>query len=122
MSNLHVTEIKAFVPAKDFELSKQFYKDIGFTMASEGGGIAYFYFEHVSFLLQNYCAESLAENFMMHMLVADVDAWWDKINQSEVVLKYGVKIWPIELQPWKMRDFCITDPSGVLWRIGQNVD
>jgi hypothetical protein len=21
-----------------------------------------------------------------------------------------------------MRDFCITDPSGVCWRIGQNVD
>ena len=122
MSNLHVTEIKAFVPAKDFELSKQFYQDIGFTMASEGGGVAYFYFEHVSFLLQNFCAEGLAENFMMHMLVADVDAWWAKVNQSEVLSKYGVKLWPIELQPWKMRDFCITDPSGVLWRIGQNVE
>ena len=122
MPNLHVTEIKAYVPAKDFELSKQFYKDMGFTMVSEGGGVAYFYFEHVSFLLQNFCAEGLAENFMMHMLVSDVDAWWDKINQSEVVSNYGVKLWPIELQPWKMRDFCITDPSGVLWRIGQNVD
>ena len=122
MSNLHVTEIKAFVPAKDFELSKQFYNDIGFTMASEGGGIAYFHFEHVSFLLQNFCSVGLAENFMMHMLVADVDAWWGKVNQSEVVSKYGVKLWPIELQPWKMRDFCITDPSGVLWCIGQNVE
>jgi catechol 2,3-dioxygenase-like lactoylglutathione lyase family enzyme len=122
MSNLHVTEIKAFVPAKDFELSKQFYKDIGFTMAWEGGGVAYFHFEHVSFLLQNFSSEGLAENFMMHMLVANVDAWWGKVNQSEVVSKYGVKLWPIELQPWKMRDFCITDPSGVLWRIGQNVE
>lgn len=122
MSNLHVTEIKAFVPAKDFEMSKEFYKDIGFTMAWEGGGVAYFHFEHVSFLLQNFCSENLAENFMMHMLVADVDAWWDKINHSEVVSKYGVKLWPIELQSWKMRDFCITDPSGVLWRIGQNVE
>ena len=122
MSNLHVTEIKAFVPAKDFELSKQFYKDIGFTMASEGGGVAYFHFEHVSFFLQNFCSEGLAENFMMHMLVSDVDAWWDKIKQSEVVSKYGVKLWPIEFQPWKMRDFCVTDPSGVLWRIGQNVE
>lgn len=122
MANLHVTEIKAFVPAKDFELSKQFYKDLGFTMASEGGGVAYFHFEHVSFLLQNFYTEGLAENFMMHMLVADVDAWWGKVNQSEVVSKYGVKLWPIEIQPWKMRDFCITDPSGVLWRIGQNIE
>lgn len=122
MSNLHITEIKAFVPAKNFELSKQFYKDIGFTMASEGGGVAYFHFERVSFLLQNFCAEGFADNFMMHMLVSDVDAWWDKINQSNIVAKYGVKLWPIELQPWRMRDFCVSDPSGVLWRIGQNVE
>ncbi|MFD1121102.1 VOC family protein [Methylophilus flavus] len=122
MTNLKVTEIKAFVPSKDFELSKQFYQDIGFTMASEGGGIAYFHFGNSSFLLQNFCAEGLAENFMMHLLVEDVDAWWQKVEQSGVINKYGVKLWPIELQPWKMRDFCITDPSGVLWRIGQNVD
>lgn len=122
MTNLKVTEIKAFVPAKDFELSRQFYQDIGFTMASEGGGIAYFHFGNSSFLLQNFCAEGFAENFMMHLLVEDVDAWWQKVEESGVVNKYGVKLWPIELQPWKMRDFCITDPSGVLWRIGQNVD
>lgn len=122
MTNLKVTEIKAFVPAKDFELSRQFYQDIGFTMASEGGGIAYFHFGNSSFLLQNFCAEGFAENFMMHLLVEDVDAWWHKVEKSGVVNKYGVKLWPIELQPWKMRDFCITDPSGVLWRIGQNVD
>ncbi|WP_229007462.1 VOC family protein [Methylophilus sp. Leaf408] len=122
MTNLKVTEIKAFVPAQDFELSRQFYQDIGFTMASEGGGIAYFHFGNSSFLLQNFCAEGFAENFMMHLLVEDVDAWWQKVEKSGVVNKYGVKLWPIELQPWKMRDFCITDPSGVLWRIGQNVD
>ncbi|HSI29348.1 MAG: VOC family protein [Methylophilus sp.] len=122
MTNLKVTEIKAFVPSKDFELSKQFYQDIGFTMASEGGGIAYFHFGNSSFLLQNFCAEGFAENFMMHLLVEDVDAWWQKVEESGVVNKYGVKLWPIELQTWKMRDFCITDPSGVLWRIGQNVN
>ena len=36
MSNLKITEIKAFVPSKNFDLSKQFYKDLGFTMASDG--------------------------------------------------------------------------------------
>lgn len=121
LSPLSVVEIKAFVPARDFELSKAFYKDIGFTMASEGGGVAYFHFEHASFLLQDFCAEFFAENFMMHMLVSDVDAWWNRINESAVVAKYGVKQTSIELQPWRMRDFCLTDPTGVLWRIGQNV-
>jgi catechol 2,3-dioxygenase-like lactoylglutathione lyase family enzyme len=122
MANLKVTEIKAFVPAKDFAISKQFYQDIGFTMASEGGGVAYFHYEYRSFLLQDFCAEGFAENYMMHLLVEDVDAWWKKVEDSGVVAKYGVKIWPVTLQPWGMRDFCIADPSGVLWRIGQNVD
>lgn len=120
MPNLRITEIKAFVPAQDFEISKQFYKDLGFTMASEGGGVAYFHFEHVSFLLQDFCAASLAENFMMHILVEDVEAWWTHVLASGVASKYGVRVTDIESQPWRMRDFCLSDPSGVLWRIGQN--
>ena len=121
MPNLRITEIKAFVPAKDFDLSKEFYRDLGFKKASEGGGVAYFHFEHVSFLLQDFCAESLAENFMMHILVEDVDAWWNHVQGSGVAKKYGVKLTAIEAQPWRMRDFCLFDPSGVLWRIGQNM-
>jgi uncharacterized glyoxalase superfamily protein PhnB len=121
MSNLRITEIKAFVPSKNFEISKQFYQDLGFTMDSDDDGIAYFHFENVSFLLQDYCIEALAENFMMHILVEDVDAWWEQVLNSGVVEKYGVRITPIELQAWQMRDFCLFDPSGVLWRIGQNV-
>lgn len=120
MSNLRITEIKAFIPAKDFELSKQFYKDLGFVMASEGGGVAYFQLDHASFLLQDFCAQHLAENSMMHLLVEDVEAWWAKILAADVVKKYGVTLSAIEQQPWRMRDFCLTDPSGVLWRIGQN--
>jgi uncharacterized glyoxalase superfamily protein PhnB len=122
MSNLKVTEMKAFVPSKDFELSKQFYKDIGFTMASAGGGIAYFQFGAVSFLLQDFCTESFAENFMMHLLVEDVNAWWEQVQKSGVLEKYGVRVTELEDQPWHMRDFCLYDPSGVLWRIGQNID
>lgn len=122
MMNLRVTEIKAFVPSKDFETSKRFYSDLGFTMASEGGGVAYFHFGHVSFLLQDFCAEGLAENFMMHILVEDVQAWWDHVQASGVVSTYGVRCTGIEAQPWKMKDFCLSDPSGVLWRIGQNTD
>lgn len=118
---LQITEIKAFVPSKDFARSQQFYRDLGFTMASSGGGVAYFHLGHVSFLLQDFCADGFDENFMMHILVEDVQAWWDHVNASGVVAAYGVRLSPIELQPWRMRDFCLTDPSGVLWRIGQNV-
>ena len=42
MENLNTVEIKSFVPAKDFELSKRFYQTMGFEMASEFDGIACF--------------------------------------------------------------------------------
>ena len=121
MSNLHVTEVKAFVPAKDIELSKQFYQDLGFTMASEGGGVAYFHHGHASFLLQDFCVEEHINNFMMHLLVESVDDWYQHIKDVGILEKYQVKVEPIELQPWRMRDFVLFDPSGVLWRIAQNV-
>ncbi|MFN0184434.1 MAG: VOC family protein [Aquabacterium sp.] len=121
MDNLRITEIKAFVPARDFVLSKRFYQDLGFTLASEGGGVAYLHRGPVSFLLQDFYVDVLADNFMMHILVEDVDAWRRHVDASGVAATYGVRVTDVELQPWRMRDFCLFDPSGVLWRIGQNV-
>ncbi len=120
MNSLNTIELKAFVPASNFELSKQFYQNVGFTLASEYDGIAYLRFNDVSFLLQNYYVKELADNFMMHLLVENVDAWWSKIQEANIAEKYNVKILPIEQQPWGMRDFVLYDPSGVLWRIGEN--
>lgn len=120
MANLRAVEIKAFVPSRDFALSKKFYQDLGFVMASDSNGVAYFHHGEVSFLLQDFYVAELANNLMMHLLVEDVDAWWSKIDEAGIAAKYGVKVTNVEQQPWRMRDFVVIDPSGVLWRIGQN--
>jgi len=121
MEPLAVVEIKAFVPAKDHEISKAFYRDLGFTLASDEGGIAYFHCSGRSFLLQDFYVEKHAHNFMMHLLVNDVDSWYQHVLSSGVVDKYQVNVTEPEDRPWKMRDFVLHDPSGVLWRIGQNI-
>ncbi len=121
MSLLNTVELKAFVPAKDFALSKQFYQDIGFTLASDTDGIAYLHHQNVSFLLQNFYVKEHADNFMMHLLVESVDSWWKTIKERKISEKYGVKILPPEQRPWGMRDFVLFDPSGVLWRIAENI-
>ena len=122
MANLRTVELKAFVPARDFALSKRFYADMGFTLASDTEGVAYFHHENVSFLLQDFYVKEAAENLMMHLLVEDVDAWWQRLHDTGLAERYGVRIGAVELQPWRMRDFVLIDPSGVLWRIAQNVD
>jgi hypothetical protein len=43
------------------------------------------------------------------------------IDDAGIAAKYGVHVGPVELQPWRMRDFIVFDPSSVLWRIAQNV-
>ena len=121
MPNLQAVEIKAFVPAKDFDLSKRFYRDLGFVLASDENGVAYFHHGNVSFLLQDFYVEEFAKNLMMHLLVEDVDAWWNRVREADLAGTYGVKVGEIQLQSWRMRDFVLFDPSGVLWRIGQNV-
>jgi catechol 2,3-dioxygenase-like lactoylglutathione lyase family enzyme len=119
MANLKTQEIKAFVPARDFALSKRFYADLGFTIASSGDGIAYIHHGNASFLLQDFYNKEHAGNFMMHLLVEDVDAWWQHVCALDLARKYGVQMEPPEQRPWGMRDFILVDPTGVLWRIAQ---
>ncbi|MEM6544474.1 MAG: VOC family protein [Pseudomonadota bacterium] len=121
MTVLSVVEIKAFVPARDFDLSKAFYCDLGFTLASDQEGIAYFHLGSASFLLQDFYQEEHASNFMMHLLVEDVASWYKNLVKNKIADKYSVRLGEPQDQPWGMRDFTLDDPTGVLWRIAQNI-
>lgn len=121
MTNLNVVEIKAFVPARDFALSQQFYRDFGFEIAWSDENLAYVRHGDASFLLQNFYQPEHAGNFMMHILVEDVEAWWARLQAQKLPERYGVMAQPPEDRPWGMRDFVIVDPTGVLWRVGQNI-
>ena len=118
MRNLRTVEIKAFVPARDFALCKRFYQDLGFALAWSDDDLAYFSHGSSSFLLQNF--SEAPDNFMMHLLVEDVEAWWQHVQEQKLVEKYGVKAEPPADRPWGMRDFVIVDPTYVLWRIAEN--
>ena len=119
--NLRSTEAKAFVPAKDFDASLQFYQDLGFTLAWSTGELAYFRHDNSVFLLQNFYVKEHIENFKMHLLVESVDDWWQHIQAERILERYSVKSEPPADRPWGMRDFVLFDPSGVLWRVGQPI-
>ncbi len=119
--SLRVVELKPFVPARDFALSRRFYAELGFSEKSEVGGVAYFLHDETSFLLQDFYNKELAENLMLHLLVEDVDAWHARVSNAGLARRFGVEVSAVAQQPWGMRDFALRDPSGVLWRIAQNV-
>lgn len=119
--NLAAVEIKAFVPATDFERSRDFYRALGFEIPWSNDHLAYVRHGETSLLLQAFDAPGFAQNFQMHLLVADVDDWHRHVIDPGVAERFGVGVGSPEDRPWAMRDFTLFDPSGVLWRIGQNL-
>ena len=120
-TSLRCIEIKAFVPARDFERSLAFYRDLGFTAEVMSDDMAYVYHGHCSFLLQRFYVQEHAENFMMHLMVEDADAWWQQVVQHDIAARYGVLAQPPEDRPWGLRDFVLADPTSVLWRVAHEI-
>jgi catechol 2,3-dioxygenase-like lactoylglutathione lyase family enzyme len=113
-----VVDLKTFVPAKDPELSKRFYTDLGFTVNWSNEQIAELQIGTFRFLLQTFYVAQHAENFMMSLNVEDADAWWEHIQGKAFTKKYpGIMCKAPEMQPWGMRVLYLSDPTGVLWHI-----
>lgn len=119
--NLKTVEMKAFVPAREMAVSKAFYTAIGFAIPWSGDDLAFVHHGDTSFLLQRFYVPEHAANFMMHLLVEDADAWHAQVQASGVVERFDVRLGAAEDRPWAIRDFTLTDPAGVLWRIGHNL-
>lgn len=112
VSELKALEMKAFLPAKDFDVSKKFYQDLGFEVSMMGDALAFVRRDSTAFFLQDFYVKEFAENLMMHLMVQDVDAWWAHVEKLGIAGKYGVLLEEISDKPWGLRDFAIGDPSA----------
>jgi len=119
--DLAIIELKSFVPAKDFDLSMRFYNDIGFTTSWHDNQLALMDYNGFKFLLQNFYLKDHAENYVMHLLVTNADHWWEKINEANSDKGYNIQLTAPEDRTWGIRDFILLDPSGVMWRIGNEL-
>ena len=110
---------RAFLPAKDFEISKAFYRALGFTTLLDGD-VAIFGVGAGAFILQRYYQKDWAENCMMQLMVDDLDAWWAHIEALDLPATFGVQPpRPPAVQPWGLRVAYVFDPCGVLWHIAR---
>src|ERR1700675_4580728 len=117
-----VIALRPFVPAKDFETSLRFFADLGFRAYRLGDLLASMHIGPFAFLLHGRPNddERFAANFMMHMFVEDIDAWWPRIADLDLSKRYGVKAPSAPaLQPWGLVVAYVWDPSGVLWHIAK---
>ena len=110
---------RPFVPAKDFAVSKAFYEALGFTKLLDSE-VAIFAIGGTSFILQQFYVEQHAGNFMMQLMVDDLDAWWAHIDSLDLATRFGVRPPTAPaVQPWGLRLCYVVDPTGVLWHVAE---
>ncbi len=110
---------RPFIPTKDFELSKRFYEALGFEKVLDSE-VAIFNAGSGGFLLQRHYQEEWAGNFMMQLMVDDLDAWWSHIESLDLPKHFGVSSpKPPAMQPWGLRIAYVVDPAGVLWHFAE---
>ncbi len=110
---------RPFLPARDFARSKAFYETLGFTKLLDSD-VAIFAVGATSFILSDFYHEDHAGNFMMQLMVDDLDQWWAHLEALDLPGRFGVPApRPPALQPWGLRICYVVDPSGVLWHVAQ---
>jgi len=111
-------KLRTFLPAKNYEIEKTFYSELGFTANYADESLTVFEIGDQSFYLQDYYIEEWANNFMMFLQVDDVDLWHEHLQSLDLESRYtGIKFAAPTDEHWGRVCRLIT-PSGVLWHFG----
>ncbi|MEO8147721.1 MAG: glyoxalase [Bacteroidia bacterium] len=111
--------IRPFIGAKDFQLSRNFYLDLGFGESILSHNMSYFKAEGMGFYLQDAYVKDWIDNSMIFLEVEDVGRYWKELSALNLSAKYeSVRLVPIREYDWG-RECFIHDPSGILWHIGE---
>jgi catechol 2,3-dioxygenase-like lactoylglutathione lyase family enzyme len=113
--------IRAFIGSKNYEISRSFYRDLGFEEVVLSPNMSYFKSEAFGFYLQDAYVKDWIDNTMVFMEVEDVKQFYSELVALDLPSKYkGVRVLPIRELDWGSECF-VHDPSGVLWHFGEFV-
>jgi len=120
--NLTASDVKIFVPAKDFQESLAFYSALGWqtNFVADDGSLAVLELGDSRFYLQNYYNKEWADNFMLHITVEDAAAWYQ--HASNIIANGSYKnacINKPKEEPYGALVTFVWDPCGVLLHFAQ---
>ncbi|MEO7532156.1 MAG: glyoxalase [Sediminibacterium sp.] len=113
------TSIRPFIGAKDYDLSRSFYRDLGFEEVVLSNDMSLFKKDQLGFYLQNAYVKDWIDNSMIFLEIDDIDRYWKELLALELTTKYqGVRLTDVRQFDWG-RECFMHDPSGILWHFGQ---
>ncbi|WP_435353573.1 glyoxalase [Emticicia sp. SJ17W-69] len=111
--------IRPFIGATNYEVSRNFYRDLGFEEIIISTDMSYFKTGEFGFYLQDAYVKDWIDNTMIFMEVADVKKFWNELVTLDLNSKYeSVRLTPIRVLDWGSECF-LHDPSGILWHFGE---
>jgi hypothetical protein len=120
MPNLNVSDLRPFIPARDFTLSKQFYSRLGWRVKDLDERLALVQLGDQHFYIQNYYLKDVAENCMLHLTVVDAQAWYQHVSSVLRDAKFSeARVQPPKPQPYGAIVTFVHDPTGVLLHLCQ---
>lgn len=111
--------IRPFIGAKDFEVSRSFYRDMGFKENTISPALSFFETNGIGFYLQDADVKDWIDNTMVFMELEDVERFWEQLITLDLAIKFPqARLVPIRKMDWGKECF-VHDPSGILWHFGE---
>ena len=111
--------IRPFIGAKNFEQSRNFYKDLGFEEKVLMHNMSLFQTGETGFYLQDAYVRDWVDNTMVFLEVDDVSRYWTELSALGLEKKYeNVRLTSIRNMEWG-RECFLHDTSGILWHFGE---
>lgn len=110
---MRVDDIRVFIPAKDFTVSKAFYTALGFNGSDASEDLTLYEKGDCYFFLSRFYNQELATNLMMQLSVHDIDEAYEHISSIQ---GFDIKFTQIKTEPWGKVVY-LWGPSGELWHV-----
>lgn len=116
--NITGKSIRPFIGAKNYNVSRRFYRDLGFEEIITSPKMSYFHIEDFGFYLQDAYVKDWIDNSMIFLEVSDLDATLKHVQGLALTDEYeNVRLSEIVYNDWG-NEFFLHDPSGILWHFG----
>lgn len=113
-----IKSIRPFIGAKNFEISRKFYRHLNFEETVITSKMSVFKTHNIAFYLQDAYVKDWVDNTMIFVEVEDVKTYHATLLSLALPENFEhVKLSSIRIEHWGS-EFFLHDPSGILWHFG----